>query len=278
MKLKKQTINLLLLSTLTLAITACGGGGGNNSSNACNINFVDSDGDGFKDYMDYAPNDASKPLDFSTLEKIVANPKVKAALEVAKNNGVAIDIQTGSNPPNLTGYYKSGLQGYVVDSYGGLHNGRFLRASERRACTVKGLYKMRSVEFVDSFDDRKYGIISAAKIRGEGNRFTMYYPFLQSCSDGTNAYSMYIESGKVNGDGDIVEYRSIEAEVAYTGSTNCGIKWKVRKLDTFKKVTDLSKLEHMCVDGDKAYVPKETWTNRKGESCRCSTDHEAVCQ
>jgi len=263
---------------LTLAITACGGGGGGSSSNACNINFVDSDGDGFKDYMDYAPNDASKPLDFSTLEKIVANPKVKAVLEVAKNNGVAIRIEKGTNPPNLTGYWKNGVQGYVVDSYGGIDNGKFIYATEKRVCTEKGLYEMRSVEFVDSVSDRKYNGISAAKIRGEGNRFTMYYPFLHSCSDGTNAYTMYIMSGKVNADGDIVDKQSVEVEVAYQGSTNCGIKWKVRKYDTEKKVTDLSELEHMCVDGDKAYIPSETWTNSKGESCRCSTDHEAVCQ
>jgi len=276
MKLKKQTINLLLLSSLTLAMTACGGGG--SSSGSCNIEFVDSDGDGFKDYMDTAPNDASKPLDFSTLEKIVANPKVKAALDVAKNNGVAIRIEKGTNPPNLTGYWKNDVQGYVVDSYGGLHNGRFLRAAETRVCTAKGLYEMKAVEFVDSVSDSRYTGISAAKIRGEGNRFTMYYPFLQGCSDGTNAYTMHVESGKVNGDGNIVDKQSVEVEVAYQGSTNCGIKWKVRKYDTEKKVTDLSELEHMCVDGDKAYVPKETWKNRKGESCRCSTDHEAECQ
>jgi hypothetical protein len=88
---------------------------------------------------------------------------------------------------------------------------------------------------------------------------------------------MHVESGKVNGNGDIVEHQSVEVEVAYTGSTDCGMKWKVRKLDTQKKVTDLSELEHMCVDGDKAYIAKEVWKNSKGESCKCTTDHEAVC-
>jgi len=278
MKLKKQIINTLLLSSLTLAFTACGGGGGSNASSDCNLQFVDSDGDGFRDSTDPAPKDASNPVDFSTVEKIVSHPKVKAVLDVAKNNGVPLSIQTGNNPPNLTGYYKSGLQGSVIDSYGGIYNGRFLYGAETRACTAKGLYKSQSIQFVDSVNDRSDIATPPSIIRGEGNRFTIYSTTRHKCSDGTNAYGISIWSGKVNGDGDIVESRSVEAEAVYTGSTNCGVKWKVRKHDTDKKVTDLSELEHMCVDGDKAYVPKETWTNSKGESCRCSTDHEAVCQ
>ena len=276
MKLNKQILKTLLLSTLTLAMTACGGGDGG-SSNSCNISFVDSDGDGFKDYMDVAPNDPSKPVDFSTLEKIVAHPKVKAVLEVAKNNGVPIRIETGTNPPNLTGYWKSGLQGSVISSYKGLHDGSSIRGVESRICTAKGYYKEKIVEFVDTFSDRRYYTVSGSKIRGEGNRFTMYYPFLRSCSDGSNAYGVHVESGKVDSNGDIVECRSVAVEVAYPGSTDCGIKWKVRKYDTHKKVKDLSDLEHMCVDGNKAYIPKETWKNSKGEFCTCTTDHEAEC-
>ena len=278
MKLNKQILNTLLLSTLTLAMTACGGGSGGSSSDSCNISFVDSDGDGFKDYMDDAPNDPSKPVDFSTLEKIVAHPKVKAVLEVAKNNGVPIRIEKGTNPPNLTGYWKTGLQGSVISSFGGLDDGKFIVGTEARVCTAKGYYQDKDVEFVDSVSDRKYTNIGGAKIRGEGNRFTMYYPALHPCSDGTIAYSMHVESGRVDGKGNIVEHQSVEVEVAYTGSTNCGMKWIVRKLDTRKKVKDLSDLEHMCVDGDKAYIPKETWKNSKGESCTCTTDHEAECK
>jgi len=277
MKYNKYIINTLFSSILTLAMTACGGGGGGSSSNACNLQFIDSDGDGFTDGFDPAPKDPNNPGDFSTLEKIVANPKVKAVLEVAKNNGVPIDIQTGNNPPNLTGYYKSGLQGSVVDSYGGIDNGNIIRGTEKRLCTANGLYKKDWVEFVDSVSDRVYGKIEVAKIRGEGKRFTMYHPSTHNCDDGSKAYTMFIRSGKVDGDGNIVEYRSVETEVAYTGSTNCGVKWRVLKLGTSKKVTDLSDLEHMCVDGDKAYFTTETWKNSQGEKCICTVNHEANC-
>ena len=76
-----KIIKYLLAPIVTVGLTACGSSGGSSS----NISSVkDSDSDGFYDAIDPAPNDASNPGDFSSPEKILANPAIKVALQEAK--------------------------------------------------------------------------------------------------------------------------------------------------------------------------------------------------
>jgi len=284
MKLNTKTRNYLLLLTLTLLMTACGGGGGGSASNQCRIDIPDSDGDGFNDSIDIAPNDASLPGDFSTVEKILANTKVQKALQIAKEHGVAMRTETGTNPPNLTGVYKKENRvGSIVVTERGRIDGRYRYAFERKICTQGGWYKDAIVDFGNGTSDKKYGSVYNAKIRGEGKYFTVYIPRFFSCTKKDFADGFSIYSGRVNGDGDLVEYHFINVIIAYNnGNRNCSNdgagKWRVDNMDTAKKVTNLDELTHMCVDGNKAYTARETWKNSEGKSCSCSSTHEVSCQ
>jgi len=280
MKLKKQTINLLLLSTLTLAITACGGGGSNSSSD-CNPKLVDSDGDGFYDAIDIAPNDASIPGDFSTPEKILSNPEVKKVLKIAKENGVNIRTELGNNPPNLTGYYRMESGGDAVvaatptDGIYSYHLNNYFGA-ESRVCSTKERYEFLGSSFSTGGSKKGTYSIKNAMLRGDKNYYTYYRPYKSSCG-GDVSYKIHISSAKLDLNGNIVDEKFMTVKVYGKMTRDCRNNWVAGYLENSNKVTDLDELEYMCVDGDKAYVPSETWTNSDKESCRCTADVEIEC-
>ena len=189
-----RTINYLMISTIALVLTACGGGGG---SSSCIHNLSDSDGDGFIDVADPAPNDASNPGDFSTPEKILANPKVKKALDIAKAHGVDLNPKLGKNPPNLTGYYhKDVYTGHVVISETGLKNGALLYGSESNVCSDGSWYQKKYVEFTESSSEKYNNEYHNAYLRGNGKQFTHYKNATHSCEGGVDgmgsSYSLLI--------------------------------------------------------------------------------------
>ena len=86
------------------------GGSGNDDRDAAVLPetqkaALDTDGDGFADAIDPAPNDASNPGDFSSPEAIMANAHVKTALAAASKAGFEVAVHTESEPPELAGYY-----------------------------------------------------------------------------------------------------------------------------------------------------------------------------
>ena len=274
MKHNKQIINYILLGATALVLTACGGGGGGGSS-SCLLKLPDSDGDGFHDGIDPAYKDASNPGDFSSPEKILANPKVKKALAEAKAHGVDIAPQLGKNPPNLTGYYhKDYGTGRVVASESGVKNGAFLYGAEKNVCTSGSWYQQKTVEFTESDSEISHYTDYNAYLRGSGKQVTYYKLANYSCDGGGSSVGVYIYSANLDADGNQVNAKSIQ--VMLSDSSNCEA-WKVRTIDTIGKVNDLDNLTHMCVDEGKTYLLNETWKNKGGESCRCNSDYESVC-
>ena len=276
MNFKKQTMNYMILGLSALAMTACGGGG---SSSSCLSNVTDSDGDGFYDEIDSAPNDASIPGDFSTPEKILANPEVKRVLKLAKDNGVNVRTELGNNPPNLTGYYrKEDGEGRRVITDKGLI-GIPLFGDESRVCTANNRY-----ESAISMFGLSYGSVGATTtknnmLRGNKNSYTIYQPIKPYVCGNTKIFSMLIISGKINSNGDRVDEEVIRSTVypsAETLTPDCN-RWSVSHRDTSNKINDLDDLEYMCVDGNKAYTPEETWKNSDKESCKCTEDIEIEC-
>jgi len=275
MKTNKRTINYILLTATLFTMLGCGGGSGGGSS-SCLSGVKDSDGDGFHDAIDIAPNDASIPGDFSTPEKILANEKVKYMLKKGKENDVKVHTYLEHNPPNLTGYYKSEEGGYA----GSIINDNFVLpfvylASEKRVCSTKERYD-EYFSFAGkntSLYSRKY-----AMLRGNKKEYTIYSPYLGICQNNRKKHynGVNIYSAKLNSEGDLI--KSSEITVAlYTGS-NCKGSFVVSHYSDAKKVTDLDELEYMCVDGDKAYIPKETWKNKAKESCKCTANIEIECE
>ena len=280
MKLNKKNINyVLLLTTVVFFMTACGGGSGGTSS-SCLSGVKDSDGDGFHDAIDIAPNDASIPGDFSTPEKILASTKVKYMLKKAKENDVDVRIDLGHNPPNLTGYYRSkkgGNAGSIID---GAYVLPFIYyGAERRICTVKERYE----EYGSPFSLNR-GAISPytrkhAMLRGSNSHFTTYEPRINNCFGNSKKRlnSININSSTLNGNGDIVEIKSITVTLYKESGCNDD-RSVVSNYTDNEKIKDLDELEYMCVDDKKAYIPTETWKNKDKESCTCTKDVEIECK
>ena len=280
MKLKKQIINYLIIGLSALAMTACGGGNGGGSS-SCLTKQVDSDGDGFYDEIDIAPNDASIPGDFSTPEKILANSAVKKAIKIAKKNDVDIHSYLGTNPPDLTGYYRmeSGGGDAVVAVLGNQtrYHTNYYYGTEGRVCTSKKYFESIASNFEPNRGFLNLYSRKNAMLRGDKNHFTYYYPFKTICK-GKTFYSIDIQSARLNEKGDIVGEKWVRIKIYGEIATNCGDDISAGYYDTRYKISDLNELEYMCVDGEKAYVPNETWINKDKESCRCTTDIEMVCK
>ena len=87
METKQKIISYLASSIIILGLTSCGNNSGNSesSSSSCLNRIIDSDGDGFHDAIDPAPNDVNTPADLSSPEKILAHPKVKKPLELLRH-------------------------------------------------------------------------------------------------------------------------------------------------------------------------------------------------
>jgi hypothetical protein len=269
-------------------MTACGGGGGSSSDMS---SVTDSDGDGFYDAIDPAPNDASNPGDFSSPEKILANPSIQVALQAARDHGMELRADLGHNPPDLTGYYSTSLGGRTVATESGISIGNTYVASESRVRTegeryekaLVGYYSGKSISF--SYNQGSF-------LRGEGNYFTIYSPYKETCTEiGANyvTYGVRVESAVRDPQSGTLSSRSyslIRLTSSGTLTPACDTrlagdaksKWTVGYGASSTKIDDASDLNYMCVDDNKAYIPNETWTNSDKQSCRCTTNYEVSCK
>jgi hypothetical protein len=284
MKKTNKTIQLLLAATAVWGLSACGGGGSSSSS------VTDSDGDGFYDAIDPAPHDASNPGDFSSPEKILANPLMQTALLAAQSHGVAIRADLGHTPPNLTGYYRQDAgTGRVVATSTGIDAGHTIVGSESRVSTQGESYESASVFFTGgspiSFDFTK-----GAMLRGEGSNFTTYTPYKSTCTEGGANYATYgieVSSATQDGAGWISQANVARITLTSTGTLtpacdvrlmgDAGVTWAVYIKASERKIIDVTDLAYMCVDGGNAYAPTESWKS-DGKSCSCTTDYTVECK
>ena len=276
MKLNKRTINYIYITTVLFAMTACGGGSTSNGS-CSSFDIQDSDGDGFDDRTDSAPNDASIPGDFSTPEKILANAEVQRILNLAKAKGLNVPTNLGKNPPNLTGYYRREYATSTeVNVYGTSSVG--YAGSEKRVCTTNKGYQEVLNQFTSAFRTISPHDFKVTMFRGDKKNYTLYAPTTETCGNGEMVYGVLIRSGSVNANGDRIDEKEIYIPFYKIGhpSAQC-FPWEGNSLNNSNKINDLDELEHMCVDGNKAYIPTETWTNKDKESCKCTANIETVC-
>jgi len=285
--MKTNNIELLnyLLSSITIIIfTACGGGSDSGESSNCVLDTRDSDNDGFRDVTDSDfPNDPFENGKYNNLENVVNSEGVKRILKIAKEKGLTVNLQLGNNPPKLNGYYKSETGGrvyYARNALGGRYTGASLAETEFRYCTSKGYVE----DVVNSPSGPGFG---REKLRGEGNYFTFYDLTSRKYSSECIGYHADIRSGKVDSkSGDIKNYKVVIAPLGYKEMVSgaCDIYKTSRRWEEVfttadeKKVTDLDELEYMCVDDNKAYIPKETWKNKEKQSCKCTADVEIECE
>lgn len=273
--------NYLFTTMIAITLTACGGGSGG-SSNDCAMDTKDSDNDGFLDYKEQLDNNAFENGKYSNLENVVNSPAVQRILKIAKERGVDIKLELGNNPPKLTGYNKSETGGRVVYANNSLYNrqtGNLLITTEARLCASKGYAKIVSNSPLSTGEE-------LGQIRGDGDRFSLYHMYAYKHSDGCTAYYVSIENGKIDSkSGDMKNYKVVIAPLGYEEKSQgaCAPYQGANRMEEvfttadWKKVTDLDELEYMCVDGNKAYIPYETWKNSDKQSCKCTTDVEIEC-
>lgn len=273
-----KILNYLFSIITVVVLTACGSSG-NGGSSDCSINIEDSDNDGFLDKYDSAPTDAFKNGKYSSLENVINNLEVKRVLQIAKDAGVIIRTELANNPPNFTGYYKIERAGPTVDSNLEYLIGTYLAPMESRVCMEKGYGEF-------AISQSSYGSIKTGlKIRGKGKYFTRYHLYT-STYPGCTVYRVHIRSGEVeSGSRDMLNVKSMIATLGYTETANGACAqpkaanyWAFSITNVRNKITNLDELEYMCVDGKKAYIPGETWTNSDKESCRCTKDVETECK
>ena len=255
---------------------------------------TDDDGDGFADADDPAPLDPSVPGDFSTPEAILDDPIVRDALEEAERAGVAVRTETGLTPPDIGGYYdRADGSGVFTATSDGSDVGRRLIGAESRV-------EQGPANAVDSasvgYSGRRaliFGLSEGSLIRGEGNRFTVYSRNRGTCTEAGSDYDTFgvgIYSAEVEPEsGDIVDNVSLSVTIDTAGelSSACAARiggvaelageWSVVSYALRRRV-EPSSLLYMCVDGDAAYVPTETWTGSDGMSCECTEDYQISCR
>ena len=258
MNFKKQTINYLLSSTMVLAMTACGGGDGGTSTSP---------------------------------EEMLKKPLVKEALKAAKDHGVTVRTDLGHNPPNLTGYYKGYSGGSVVATESGGSIGGTIIPLEKRVETKGESYDEAEVGN-DHFEAISYASSKGAILRGEGNHFTIYSEYKITCTEVGSDYTIsgtdITSAVRDPQSGAIVDrnYVRVVSNTSGTLTSACDErfvgggknKWSVIRLPSLNKVAHASDLDYMCVDDNRAYIPKEKWRNSDGESCKCTTDYEVECK
>ena len=259
MKLKKQTINYLLASTMAFAMTACGGGSGGGTS--------------------------------SSPEKMLENPLVKEALQAAKDHGVSIRTDLGHNPPNLTGYYKNYVGGRIVVTESSKSVGNNYVASEKRVETKGERYNEVEVSYANG-EAIFYSSAKGSFLRGDGNHFTIYSTYKDTCTETGSNYTrsgIRIESAvRDPQNGAISDRNYVLVLLSFSGELTDACderiagggknKWTVGRLPSLNKMEHASDLNYMCVDDNEAYIPTETWRNSDGQSCSCTTDYKVSCQ
>ena len=254
----------------------------------------DDDGDGFKDIDDPEPLNASVPGDFSTPEAILNDPLMQNAIDTARNKSIDIRTEQGLNPPDLTGYYVSDvLTNYVLTTSDDTDIGRGLLPAESKITSKDGNFIDLSGVAFEGGIQVGFTVETGAIIRGEGNNFTKYSRGKTTCTDGNSDFSIFtvgVTSATLDpSSGDILSAKTLTVTVDTSGDLTpiCSVRlvgkqesiggWSVSNSDIQRK-TEVTNLQHMCIDESKAYAPTETWVHSGGTSCSCTEEYAVSCQ
>ena len=253
----------------------------------------DDDNDGFLDGDDPSPKDPNVPGDFSTPEKILADPRVVKALAALADAGYHLKTHTETSPPDISGYYrKADGEGSFVANSGGGGVGQSITGEEfREILNADGRYDSYSVSFANG-SPLTFGLGRSRIVRGTGNEFTIYSTAHGVCTENDSNYTLFsigITSASVDpATGDWLGALALGVTIGtmgeltdacasrYNGLVEKTGEWTASQEDRDEKVA-VSELEYMCVDGDAAYVPTQTWTGTGGKACQCTTDYAVSC-
>lgn len=255
---------------------------------------ADDDGDGFLDGDDPLPLDAAVPGNFSTPESILADARVRAALEAAAAKGYPLGMSTARTPPDISGYWAipDGTGEFVATGDGRGVGQKRVGTETRRRVDDELVSQVVGVSF-DGPNETSYTIAAGNIVRGEGSSFTEYSRYKIVCNESGSDFAMYgigLLSGSVEqATGNLVDVRLLSVTVATTGMLTSACEsrfsgnteqvggWSLAAIPIVEKRT-VAQLEHLCVDGENAYAPTEQWMSADGKQCSCGTDYEKVCE
>lgn len=264
-----------------------------------NVCDLDDDNDGFLDADDPEPLNVQVPGDFSTPEAIINHSLVKEAINQAKITHHKIETHLEKSPPNLTGYYRvESAHGEFVLTSNNEEIGRRLVGSENRITLKDGhLVDQAKISFAGTMSV-SYKFSDGSIIRGKDNSFTIYTRGKNVCTESDSNYTMYmigIHTATLDTqNGNIIASRELSVNIGtkgkltqacidrYTAENEDKGGWSIFTYDLMEKIEDVTTLQYMCVDEDRAYIPTETWLNTGGNSCSCtkiedSSEYEVTC-
>ena len=252
----------------------------------------DDDQDGFLDHDDPAPLDTDVPGDFSTPEKVLADPRMAQAIEALREAGFELTTHTEKESPDVTGYFKKeeGVGEFVANSGGGGIGSKIAGDESRRQLTEHGRLESADVAFT-SGAPISFAIVTSQTLRGTGNEYTIYTTTQRVCTEAGSNYRRFmvtIDSGKVDGAGNLIDNLSLGVTVATEGELTeaCAARanglseneneWSASFIPLQQKV-EVGGLEYMCVDDEAGYVPTETWPGSHQLLCECSVAYQISC-
>jgi hypothetical protein len=261
---------------------------GDGEPDACD---VDDDNDGFRDPLDPAPLDATRPGDFSTPEKILTDSRVKRALDAIQAKGIAFPTHMELSPPDVSGLYTEATNSYKFVATGNNQNvGSVSPVGSEFRVTLSGSNLVDNAGLLFSGNSRfSYASSKGSLLRGAGSSFTTYSYGKETCEAGTAPYSEYgivIASAVQQANGDWQSVMRLHVTVATEGTytTPCNLGgdsefeggWQLNSNPLAKKIS-VADLRFMCKGKASAYVAKESWTEADGAMCSCSDMFETTC-
>lgn len=253
----------------------------------------DDDGDGFNDESDPDPKNPAVPGDYSTPEKVLANPKVQDALAALHDAGYDLPTHTETTPPDVSGYLRkeSGDGEFIANSGGGGVGQGIVGQETRVDLNDDGTLDSFQVGFSD-LEPTSYSIRRGQLLRGTGNDFTIYATSRLVCTEGGadyNTYDLRITSGTLDpATGDWTNTLNLNLTVATQGTLTSACasrangltenvdEWTASAVERLPRVQPAD-LEYMCIEGGAGYAPTETWTGAAGEDCACTTEYAVSC-
>ncbi len=258
-----------------------------------NVCDADDDNDGFGDTDDPEPLNIDVPGDFSTPEKVLADPRVMDALAGLSEAGYDMNPHSETDPPDVSGYRRkpSGDGEFVANSGGG-GVGQMIVGSESRAeLDENGLLNSYDVSFSGT-TPTGYSIQRGQIVRGTGNAFTIYKTSRSVCtesgSDFVN-YSLGIVTGALEETtSDWVDVLRLSVTIGTSGelTSACASRlnglvevegeWTASAIPRYETV-EPTELDFLCVEGNAGYVPTEEWSGADGSACTCTTEYAVEC-